>query len=54
MSAILNLWMDVILLLTFQRDVGHRPSLDGSAERFNRPAGEASRYSERSGRSADW
>jgi hypothetical protein len=55
MRAILKLWMDVILLLTLQYDVGRNPYLvDGSAERFNRPRDEASRYNERSGRSADW
>jgi hypothetical protein len=47
--------MDVILLLTLQYDIGCKPYLgNGSAERFNHPRGEASRYSVRSGRSADW
>lgn len=53
MNAILRLWMDVILLLTLQRNVGHRPSMDGNAERFSRPEGEASRYNERSNWLAD-
>lgn len=52
MGAILKLWMDVILLLTLQYDVGRKPFRgDGSAERFNRSPDEASRYSGRSGRS---
>jgi hypothetical protein len=55
MGAILKLWMDVILLLTLQYDVGCKPFLgNGSAERFNHPRDKASRNSERSGRSADW
>ncbi len=55
MGSILKLWMDVILLLTLQYDIGRKPFLgDGSAERFNRSTDEASRYNERSGRSADW
>lgn len=55
MGAILKLWMDVILLLTLQCDVGRKPFLDGgSAERFTRSPDEASRYNGRSGRSADW
>jgi hypothetical protein len=54
MNAILRLWMDIILLVTFQYG-GHRSTrLDGSAERFSRLPDEASRYNERSGRSADW
>lgn len=55
MGAILKLWMDVILLLTLQYDIGRKPFRgDGSAERFNRPLDEANRYNGRSGRSADW
>ncbi|MBP1859623.1 hypothetical protein J2Z75_003140 [Rhizobium herbae] len=53
MGTILTLWMDVILLLTLQRDVGRRTFLDGSAERFSREDG-ASPCIVRSGRSADW
>lgn len=54
MTAILKFWMDVVLLLTFQYGVRPGTRLDGSAERFNRPWDEASRYSERSGQSADF
>lgn len=55
MGAILKLWMDVILLLTLQYDIGRKPFRGGgSAERFNRPLDEASRSNGRSGRSADW
>jgi hypothetical protein len=52
MNAILRLWMDVILVLTFQHGIRRR--VDGSGGQVNRPSNEASRYNERSGRSADW
>jgi len=54
MTAILRLWMDVILLVTLQSNAGCRTFMDGSAERFSRRPDEASRCNERSGRSADW
>jgi hypothetical protein len=54
MNAILRLWMDAILLATFQYGVRRSTRLDGSAERFSRLRDEASRCSERSDRSADW
>lgn len=49
MRVILSLWMDVILLLTLQRDIGQRSRPEGCDERFNERPDEASR---RSGRSA--
>lgn len=52
MGTILNLWMDVILLLTFQRDMQRRRPADASGGQFNPPADEANPCSARSGRSA--
>lgn len=46
MSSILRLWMEVILLLTLQRDSRSAGCPDRHGERFNGFRDEASRHSE--------
>ncbi len=46
MGVILKLWMDVILLLTLQRDRRPAGCPDGHGGRFNGFRDEASRHSE--------